>query len=318
MSEPKQSDGPSKDVVERVTATFLIHTADSLILGPPKVEPYLEDCINDAFQGLRSVIRAATLPFQLTLEAVHQRRFDRILTSERIRSLKSVAPGEPPLPEALVIARQRMKEFTTSIAGQVFVRDSVVHDLHRSLTSNDISAAAAELMVQTLVSTWAVFEHFATSFIVRWVDQDPKRSRSILSAADLKTYLGKQVVDIDAIDEQGFDLTRAMGTVIFREKRLDNLAVIRSVLNALFNDSDIRVALGDDLWLLNQRRHLFVHKRGLVDQEYLKRTGDNVPPGKRLRVSSADIERYILAVQQAIIAITNAANRESAVAYSSN
>jgi len=135
-----------------------------------------------------------------------------------------------------------------------------------------------------------------------------------LSAADLKTYLGKQVVDIDAIDEQGFDLTRSMGTMIFREKRLDNLAVIRSVLNALLNNDHVREALGDELWLLNQRRHLFVHKRGLVDQEYLKRTGDKVLPGQRLRVSSNDIERYITAVQKAIIEITAAANREGATA----
>jgi hypothetical protein len=313
VSEPEKSDAPPRDVVERVTAAFFIHTADNLILGLPKVEPHLEDCVNDAYQGLRSVVRAATLPFHLTLEAVNQRQFDRILASERIRSLKDVAPGEPPRPVALVIARQRMTEFTSSKAGQDFVRDSILHDLDRGLNSEDIAAAAAELMIQTLVSTWAVFEHFASSFIVRWIDQDPKRSRAILSAPDLKTYLGKQVVDIDAIDEQGFDLTRSMGTVIFREKRLDNLAVIRSVLNALFNDSNIRAALGDDLWLLNQRRHLFVHRRGLVDQEYLKRTGDTVPPGKRLQVSSADIERYISAVQQAVMAITNAANRESAV-----
>jgi len=169
-------------------------------------------------------------------------------------------------------------------------------------------------MVQTLVSTWAVFEHFASYFIVRWIDQAPRRSRSVLSAADLKTYLGKQVVDIDAIDEQGFDLTRSMGTMIFREKRLDNLAVIRSVLNALLNNDHVREALGDELWLLNQRRHLFVHKRGLVDQEYLKRTGDKVLPGQRLRVSSNDIERYITAVQKAIIEITAAANREGATA----
>ncbi len=312
MSDPQQSDGPPRDQVDRVTQAFLIHSSEAMMLAVPKVEPYLEECVSDAFDGLRSVIRAATLPFLLTLEAVQQRRFDRLLAAERIRALKDAPDDREPDSVALTVARQRMTDFMSSQAGQDYIRDAVLHDLDRSLSSEDISAAAAEVLIQTLVSTWAVFEHFASSFIVRWIDQDPRRSRSVLAAADLKAYLGKQVVDIDAIDEQGFDLTRSMGTMIFREKRLDNLAVIRSVLDALFNAGEVREAFGDDLWLLNQRRHLFVHKRGFVDREYLKRTGDKVPAGQRLRLASNDVERYLMAVQKAIIAITNAANREHA------
>lgn len=314
LSEYDEADDATRAAGKRVNQAFLFLHVDSPMEELEELtdlDSELIDCVRNAAEDLRSVSSAATLPFQLTVNAVEQRRFDRILTAERIRNLKHVNPGENPSPEhdqqAFEIAKKEMKEFLDTKEGATFIRDAVVHEMDRSLSSHRVSYAAKELMVQTLISTWAVFEHFVGSFIVKWIDQDPKRSRAILSAPDLKTYLGKQVVDIDAIDDHGFDLSRSMGTVIFRGKRLDNLAILRSVLNALFQDELLREALGDDLWMLNQRRHLFVHKRGLVDQEYLQRTGDKVPVGERLNVSSEDIERYLTAVQKAVVAIVTAA-----------
>jgi hypothetical protein len=99
-----------------------------------------------------------------------------------------------------------------------------------------------------------------------------------------------------------------MGTIMFRDKRLDSLNTIRSVLDALFRDEAIRTSLGDEMWLLNQRRHLLVHRRGIIDQQYISRTGESAPLGSSLAISSFELERYILVVRDAIVAISAAAS----------
>ena len=57
------------------------------------------------------------------------------------------------------------------------------------------------------------------------------------------------------------------------------LSDIKDVFRTLFpTHTDLHATMKKDgLWLLWQRRHLLVHKRGLVDAAYLKQTGDKQP-----------------------------------------
>lgn len=316
--EVRSVENHAPERVNRVTSAFLILGIET-VTGP--LEPLANEYggpgeyVRTATEGLRSVVSAATLPFQLAVSAVQQRRFDRFLSAERIRSLKSLMPGDEPSEEvekrSAKIANSRMNEFMASAAGADFIRDAVVEELMRSLESPIINGAAQELLTQALVSTWSIFEHFTSGFIIDWVNAYPHLAKCVLSVPELKTYFGKQAVDLDAIDEHGYDLTRSMGNIIFRGKRLDNLAVVRAVLSAMFDGQKIREALGERLWILNQKRHLIVHKRGLVDREYIEKTGDDVEIGQRLHLTSHDLEDYIISVQQAIISIVNVSNNGS-------
>lgn len=305
------------DIVEHVRAAFLILTPDQLS-GPlealvRETASQVSDLVLDAAEGLRSVVSAATLPFQLAVDAVQSRRFDRLLTAERIRSLKLVVPGEPLSKDqeqkAFKSAVAAMNDFSASRDGSEYFRDGVLNHLNQSLGSRIVSDAAGELLIQSLTSTWSTFEHFASRFVTEWINWHPNQAGAVLSAPELKAYFGKQTVGLDVIGEHGFDLSQSMGSVIFRDKRLDNLSVLRAILEELFHSEAIRAALGSDLWMLNQRRHLFVHKRGLVDADYLKRTGDSVPVKTRLAISSKDVERYLYAAQGAILAIAKQARQ---------
>lgn len=320
MKRPKRSNGPPAEIVGRVRRAFLILTPEEL------TEPLNElakhnicgaSLIEDAANGIQSVVSAATLPFQLILNSVHERKFDRLLAAERIRALKiPTAYGEKSSPlteqekvETAHKARLAMQMMLESEEGSDDIRDATVYALDHSLRSPNVSAAAAELLVQALVSTWAVFENFSSSFIIAWVNDDPRRAKQLLASSDLRIFFGKGIIDLDVIDHHAFNLTHSMGSVIFRGKRLDNLGIIRGAMDALFADADIRASLGNDLWMLNQRRHLFVHRRGIVDHEYRSRTGDEAPLGSHLSISSGDVEHYLTAVQTAVTAIATAAKK---------
>jgi len=205
-----------------------------------------------------------------------------------------------------------MREFFNSEEGMQAYRDRVVDDLDNSLCHMDVAVGASELLVQTLISTWSVFESAARAFIISWVNADPARAKPLLDSNELKTYFGKQVVGLEVISDFGFNLSASMGDVLFLNKRLDNLGVVRAILGAFFNDEDIRNGLGEVIWMLNQRRHLFVHRRGIVDAEYISRTGDSVALGERLPLRSDDVASYISAVQTAVVAIAVAVDRSSA------
>ena len=310
-----EDQGPPPEVVTRVLDAFLIIDPEELLVQLGTLEPQSPlpaSFVKDALDGLRSVTSAGSLPFQLVSHSVHQRRFDQIHTAERIRSLKDVERGQEPSGDlnhlSFQTANDRMSEFVRSDKGVKHFRDGILFDLDQRLSSPAVADAASELLVQTLISAWAVFESLVRAFVIAWINADPNRARSVLASAELKPYFGKQVVDIAVIGDHAFDLTTSMGDILFRDRRLDHLGVIRNVLDALFNDPDVRDALADDMWMLNQRRHLFVHQRGLVDAEYLGRTGDSVPLGKRLSVTSGDVEHYIRAVQSAFVAIASAAD----------
>lgn len=305
---------PPLDIVRRVSDAFLIldgEILEELEAFKPKT-PLPSVFINNALDGLRRVTSAGSLPFQLVSNSVYQRRFDAFHTAEVIRSLKDVVPGQEPSEEqrehSFQSANAIMREFVRSDKGARYLRDGIIYDLDQRLNSPAVADAAFELLVQTLISAWTVFESSVRTFIIDWINADPRRSNPVLASPDLKPYFGKQAVDIAVINDHAFDLTSSMGDILFRERRLDNLNVIRSVLEALFNNSDVRGALAEDMWMLNQRRHLFVHRRGLVDVEYLGRTNDTALVGEKLSVTSSDVEHYIRAVQYAFVAIASAAD----------
>jgi hypothetical protein len=72
--------------------------------------------------------------------------------------------------------------------------------------------------------------------------------------------------------------------------QLDRLKPITSLLDPsgrLGRQTDTPV-----LRILEGRRHLLVHKGGLVDQKYLTDTGDKSPLGSRMAISPSDLESY--------------------------
>lgn len=306
------------DMILRVRDRFLIYTptdiGQQLEAIPSDHSPYVS-VMGDAASGLRRVISAGSLPFQLSFSAIQQRRFDALLNSERIRRLPLPSEERNGLTvedeeAAYSAASSRMRQFVESGDGSTALMHGVVRDLNNHLRSTVVSSAAYELLAQTVVSTWSIFEVFCTDFIIAFVNHNPTRTRDVIERSDLKAYFGKPSLDIALIGEHGFDLSFSMGTLLFHNKRLDNLTVIKSVLKALFDDGAVFSALGDEMWLLNQRRHLIVHKRGIVDKEYLSRTSDTVPLGQQLRINAEDAISYIQVVERAIIAIYEAATLE--------
>lgn len=324
MSDKRSDAGPSPEVVQRVLEAFLILTIDEVIEPLKSIsgeESASSRLVEDAINGMKSVAHAASLPFAMTSERVHHLYFDRLFSAERIRALKEASGLGGLSPElerkALGIARNRMAEFSSSAEGSNYFRDAIVYELDSALRSREIADAAFQLLAQALVSTWTVFEVFMSSFIKAMINADPALATKVLNAPQTRAHFGKPAIGIEAIDAHGFDLTSSMGSILFEDRRLDSLTVIRDLTEVVIPNPEALSALnGETIWLLNQRRHLFVHKQGIVDSDYLRRTSDSLPVGARLPITSQDIEQYLRTVAKAIWAVVNASGSEPTGAVS--
>lgn len=182
---------PANGMAQDVLRAFLVLTPDELVTSIKANGPadWLV-LVRDAAEGLVSVVHAGSLPFQLTYQAVHQRRFDQFHSAERIRGLKDIPIGaEATLDQeraAYERAGRSMRAFLSTSQGTEFLRDAVVNELHDRLQNLSIALAASELMQQSVVATWGVFETFATSFVVAWINADGRRAKSVISAPALR------------------------------------------------------------------------------------------------------------------------------------
>jgi hypothetical protein len=100
-----------------------------------------------------------------------------------------------------------------------------------------------------------------------------------------------------------------MGQLLSAARPVDSVEVMKTVFGKLFTKrSELREALAShELWLLNCKRHLIVHRRGVVDDQYLRRSGDTLEPGSRLEVSLNDVRAAIIAVRDVAVALLPAA-----------
>ena len=153
-----------------------------------------------------------------------QRQYDRIHASERILALIPEIPGSGLSEQGAHIARssanQKMIDFLDSSVGKDIIRDEIIYDLYRRIQSHDVMNAAQELLIQTLISTWSIFESFARSFIISWLNDNPKQATLILNSQSFKEQFGKQSIDIQNLSDHNFDLSKSMGAILFNGRRL--------------------------------------------------------------------------------------------------
>lgn len=309
---------PEFDEIEKkVVSRFLLIQREPLLA--PLVEVSLDDaeahdCLRNAVSGLDRVISAASLPFTMTHNAVMDRHYQRLFTHERILQLiPAYDSPEGKYDEkwdriATEKANAEMDKLLQDQTKLLALKNEIITDLHRSLASFDVRVAAEELLAQSIISTWSVFEGFSRNFITLLLNRYPQAAYRVMLNPEMKDFIGKPAIDINTLEEHQFDVSSSMGTILFRNRRFDSFSVIKTLYKCMFDDASVQGALGHHLWMLNQMRHLFVHSRGLIDQEFINQTGTEFPIGSKLPLNSCTVEEGLRATTEAIRAICVKAN----------
>jgi hypothetical protein len=283
-----------------------------LFLGPPNLLVGLD--IEAARHGgvfgeaasvfranLEAALHAASIPYLMAIQAARDQRFHSILTAERIRARSEPADADE---RALEKARRRFDLESETVEGRKHLEDDVIGRLARAMSGPPFAMAAKELLTQTLVMVWGALEVLISDVVKCMLNLNPSLALKLVTSDPAKRHFRREVA-IEDLAGHGFDLNRSMGDVLFADKHLDNLPGMKDVLSTLLPKADhLHSALAaNELWILWQRRHLIVHRRGVVDSQFIANTGASEVVGSRLAVTSKDVDEALGKVEEIAIAL---------------
>lgn len=225
---------------------------------------------------------------------------------------RAVKPGDDP-ERGQKVRESVSKDLTSSewsgrfdeIAGGI-----ADENLKRFLAEPMSREATAHVLRQCAVLTWSAIEVLTSDLFVLLVNSSPKLSALLFrDERTKKLYQAKDFVV--ALDEYDYDLSGRMGDVLLRQCRMDNLATIRATYDVLFSEDEVvRGALCDpQLWRLYKTRNLIVHRAAIVDEMFVQSTGADVKVGTSLKITSQQLEDFMVLVGKAGIGLLNAASR---------
>lgn len=127
------------------------------------------------------------------------------------------------------------------------------------------------------------------------LDRQPKLAEQLLAEQGNRKRFSAEKVDWQTLSTFGYDLSSSLGTFLISKADLKNVPAIREAYGALFPSADeMRKKLADRrLWNLNHKRNLIVHKRGVVDQQYLQATGETRAIGEDIWVTPNEVEEVL-------------------------
>jgi hypothetical protein len=194
-----------------------------------------------------------------------------------------------------------MNSFAGSKEGPQCIAEDACHQLVNALEENEVKLASQELLRQGLVLLWGAFEVLSRDLFITYLNSNPSKVSMLSTNPETRTKFELKSLKLDLIAEYGFNLSPHMGDILGSSNDLSDLATIKSIYKVLFpSNSQLREALDDyNLWLLNHRRHLIVHHRGIVDSKYIQNTGDTVKVGDILKTPPEDLEKYLSVVLNA-------------------
>jgi hypothetical protein len=341
MNEPLHpvSNGaaPVEDLEGDGEIIALVRQVDAHFFAPPQAEKIMADFdpatlslrtefqkIANAFRhNLISTISTVAMPFALADASAHQRIFQSLHACERIRA--TLIEEYPNQCEDLEEYRERIAyekascrmrtEFCESPVGaRVIIRHQsqfLLEGLNHGLES-----AAQELLQQGLVLLWSAFEVLCRDMFEALLNADPAKVRELINHPATRKRFEVERLPLDALVQHGFDLSGRLGSVLVGQQDFSDLPTVKAVYAVLFpNGSDLNQALAHrGLWTLYQRRHLVVHRRGVIDQAYLDATGDASCLGTRLAVSPSDFSGALGVIVAAGTAMSRSLPIENATA----
>lgn len=264
------------------------------------IAPAFSNLMKAFERNVSAVVSTASLPFRIVSTNYSHQLFDHFFMAERIRALKSEFEQKSE-EERLTMARDiAVQKFHDAMRSEEEIHQgglAILSDLEGLLIEEEMISAVAELMRQSEAQTWGLLEVLANDLFLGLVNDKPELSEALLR--DERTKKRFQLRDIaPSLSSYGYDLSRHMGDVLGELIKIDDVTTLRIVYEVLFPASSalLNNLRQEELWKLYQRRNLILHRRGIIDEMYLKNTGDDLVIGSELTISPEQFEKDLLFV----------------------
>lgn len=267
-----------------------------------------EELIKSFKHSLNSVIQSLSIPYIISWSRTNHHVFDKILTQELIKNAPLVTDElmgkeideKERRKNSIESAKKKFNARSGSDKGKDDFQHMTLKFLNDCLeNNNELKIASKELLRQGIVLLWSVFEVLSRDFIKIFVNNNP----------EFFDKFGKKEIPTILLKEFSYDLSDHLGDVLIENVDWSNLNRIKEIYFKLFSENkDLKKSLKSGLlWKICQRRHLIVHRRGLIDQQYIEKTDDNFEVGEMLPIESSELIDYLLEVRNTGIEIIKCA-----------
>lgn len=270
--------------------------------------------------NLKSAVSAASLPFLFAVSSAQANRLQRLslasILEEKAKAIKSGErlSRELNLKDATRVARERLRTDLRSEEGI----ENLVHEacalVEGALQFEEFANSLQEILEQATVFTWGSLEALSRDIFVALLNEFPALVTSLRSDPQTRDLFQIQRIGFDVLEQYGFDLSSQIGNILAERHDMSSLTSIRKVFSALFATAkDLRETLNSfELWELAQRRHLLVHRRGIIDNRYLQLTGDTDRQiGERLCIEENMLDSYVRLAAKAGTLLIEEAGQEA-------
>ncbi|WP_140854746.1 hypothetical protein [Myxococcus xanthus] len=260
-------------------------------------------------EHLWAVVNTASVPFYMAGTSAHSKIFMRFHTAERILALKLTTPGAKLSPELEKLAHEkamaRMTDEKTDFPTLLLDELRSVMDVTNLVESN------RELLRQGLVLGWGALEVFTRDLLEALLNTSPSLATLLMNNADTKKLFTKGLT-FDSLSEYNFDASRHMGTILTNQHPINTVESMKHVFGVLFPaNTQLKSALDDrQLRIINQGRHVIVHRRGLIDRDYIRLAKEGTL-GTRLVITPDKLEENLLVLRNTANKILIAATHPS-------
>jgi hypothetical protein len=180
----------------------------------------------------------------------------------------------------------------------------------------DFLAGLRAILVTQITGTWTAFEVLAADLWEAALNAHPETLSALSAfAAGGQPKSGRDQEKTIALSEIGkhrFDLTSKMGTVLREKFNFQRLSEIVRAYQSAFDDINVRSAISSqDLKALSEVRHVFVHRAGVADQDFVHEvrniaTLNHISIGDPISVDGEFIEKIVTPAVEAALHLIEA------------
>jgi hypothetical protein len=260
--------------------------------------------LGQAFQSnIHGLVTTLSFPFYMASSRVVDEQYDHILEKLNL-SPDALSTTNPSREEAIRKVSDAIKQAVLTDEGKFAFLKRTVSVLDDAYDKKQ--AAAIELLLQGAVLCWSALEVFCRDFFVVYMNKRPGMFSSLnKDDTTKKRFELTTKALIEHLEGNDYNLSSRMGTILAHRQDFSDFATIQTTFRVLFKDqspfdSDIK----GNLSFLAARRHLIVHRRGVIDETY-RRCDESTAIGDRLNLTPEDIKVHVATTVTVVTAVLN-------------
>ncbi len=262
--------------------------------------------------NLNESIDIAAWPLAIGGEIADRELFKRLHIASRIRARPLLGDGEDIVDEdfALKEAREKFKNLTANLDdhpkdGSYDHLLVIISKTNEFFSTQKFRDKSQSLLRQATVLAWNALEVLVRDVLEVIMNERKDLAIEFVKDPDASSKFDLKKVSLLSLETFDFDISRKLGSFVLEGRDLSDIASIQVSLKAFFKDHpNLHVLLKSRvLYYLCKKRHLFVHRRGIVDPKFLKETECKTGVGDQLFVMPEELEdeiRFVWSVGAAL------------------